>query len=114
MTMKPRLIRILVAAVFLTGTFASVGMAGAGPLTSSGIDDPQPAPRQDNKQDPLTTERLELRAQALDAKLNGKAHGRTHEVARGQYVELARAGGGGRGAVLGGVAGFPPHSNPPP
>jgi len=112
--MKPRLIRILVAAVFLTGTFASVGMAGAGPLTSSGIDDPQPAPRQDNKQDPLTTERLELRAQALEAKLEGKAHGRTHEVARGQYVELAREGEGALWTVLGEFSDFPHNSMPGP
>ena len=53
---------------------------------------PQLAPKEDNRPDPLTTKQQDLKAQALDAKLNGKANGKTNEVARGQFVELAREG----------------------
>ncbi len=41
---------------------------------------------------PLGDHQRALHQQAMDAKLNGKAHGRTHEVARGQFVELERQG----------------------
>ena len=37
----------------------------------------------------------------MEAKLNGKAFGRTGEVARGQYVELAREGEGAIWTVMG-------------
>ena len=49
----------------------------------------------------MTTKQLEQKEQALEAKLNGKAYGKTHEVARGQYVELAREGEGAIWTVLG-------------
>ena len=50
--------------------------------------------KQDNKPDPLTTRQQALKQQALEAKLAGKAHGKVHEVALGQYVELEREGEG--------------------
>ncbi len=112
--MNLRLIRILVAVVFLTGTFASVGIAGAGPSASSGVDDPQPAPRQDNKPDPLTTQQLELKAKGLEAKLEGKTHGPTHEVASGQYVQLEREGEGVLWTVLGEFADLAHNTLPEP
>ena len=62
----------------------------AAPIQASGggeRDEPNPAGVQDNLPDPLTTKQLEQKQQALEAKLNGKALGKTHEVARGQYVE---------------------------
>jgi immune inhibitor A len=71
---------------------ALVPTAGAAPNASSGNDDPQLAPKEDNRPDPLSTKKAELKEQALEAKLNGKAYGKTHEVARGQFVELAREG----------------------
>jgi immune inhibitor A len=46
----------------------------------------------DFRMDPLTQAQLDAKMVALDAQLNGKAYGKTHEVARGQYVELAREG----------------------
>ena len=46
----------------------------------------------DDRADPLTTQQKELKQQALEAQLNGKANGKTHEVAKGQYVELDRTG----------------------
>jgi immune inhibitor A len=71
----------------------------ASPLTAT--EKPNPAAHEDNKPDPLTTKQLALKEQALEAKLNGKAYGKTHEVARGQYVELAREGEGEVWTVLG-------------
>jgi immune inhibitor A len=78
-----------------------VPAAVAAPVASNGFDDPEFVPKVDNKPDPLTTLQLDLKQKALDAKLNGKAYGKTHEVARGQYVELAREGEGVLWTVLG-------------
>ena len=57
--------------------------------------------KQDNRPDPLTTKQLDLKEKALDAKLNGKANGKTYQVAKGQYVELEREGQGEIWTVLG-------------
>src|SRR5215211_325062 len=90
---------------------AIIPAAGAAPMASDGIgDDPTLAPKQDNLPDPLTTLQLDLKQKALDAVLNGKAHGKTHEVARGQYVELAREGEGMVWTVLGEFSDFPHNS----
>ncbi len=70
--------------------------------------------RSDNLPDPLTTRQLELREQALQARLNGKAYGRTKQVARGQYVELERQGEGAVWTVLGDFADFEHNSMPSP
>ena len=56
--------------------------------------------------DPLTVHQQQLKQQALEAKLNGKAYGKTAEVARGQYVELARQGEGAIWTVMGEFANF--------
>ncbi len=69
-----------------------------------------PMTRDDNRPDPLTTKQLNLRATALEAKLHGKAYGRTHEVARGQYVQLEREGEGAVWTVLGEFGDFPHNS----
>lgn len=66
--------------------------------------------KKDNLPDPLTTKQLDLREKAVKAKLNGKALGKTHEVAKGQYVELEREGEGAIWTVLGEFADFP-HNN---
>jgi immune inhibitor A len=71
-------------------------------------------PKNDNKPDPLTTQQLELKQKALEAKLNGKAYGKTHEVARGQYVELVREGEGALWTVLGEFSDYPHNSMPEP
>ena len=43
----------------------------------------------DNLSHPLGEEQSALKAAALEAKLQGKTSGKTHEVAKGQYVELS-------------------------
>ena len=48
--------------------------------------------RVDDRLDPMTEEQRALHEEAMQAKLMGKALGKTHEVARGQYVELERDG----------------------
>ena len=86
---------ILLTIVLLFAMFAA-------PIQANGRgDEPDPAGRSDNKPDPLTTQQLELKDKALEAKLNGKADGKTHEVARGQYVDLVREGEGAIWTVLG-------------
>ena len=66
--------------------------------------------KEDNRPDPLTTKQLELKKQALNAELNGKAQGKTPEVAKGQYVELDREGQGEIWTVLGEFSDFK-HNN---
>ena len=85
--------------------------ASAAPMAFRGdYDDPAFVPKEDNLPDPLTSKQAELKEMAMQAKLNGKAYGRTHEVARGQYVELEREGEGALWTVLGEFADFP-HNN---
>ena len=87
----------------------------AASAASGGIDDdPGFVPREDNRPDPLTTKQLKLKEQALEAKLNGKAYGKTHEVARGQYVELEREGEGAVWTVLGEFADLQHNTMPEP
>ncbi|MDK9710671.1 M6 family metalloprotease domain-containing protein [Acidaminobacter sp.] len=72
------------------------------------------APKMDNKPDPLTTEQLELKGKAFEAKLSGKDAGNTVEVAKGQFVELAREGEGAIWTVLGEFADLAHNSMPEP
>jgi len=103
--------RLLILAVLLLSLVPAVSAA---PAASGGINEPGYAPREDNLPDPLTTRQLELKEQALEAVLNGKAYGRTHEVARGQYVELAREGEGVLWTVLGEFADLTHNTMPQP
>ena len=93
---------------------ALVPTAGAAPNASDGNSDPQLAPKNDNLPDPLTTKQLELKQAALEAKLNGKAYGKIGEVAKGQYVELAREGEGAIWTVLGEFADIKHNGFPEP
>lgn len=72
------------------------------------------APKMDNKPDPLTTAQLELKGKALESKLSGKDAGNTVEVAKGQFVELAREGEGAIWTVLGEFADLAHNTLPAP
>ena len=111
--MKGKLFRtFLVAALLLT---VVVSAAGAAPRTNGGAyDDPEFVKKEDNRPDPLTTKQLKLKEQAMEAKLNGKAYGKTHEVARGQFVELEREGEGVLWTVLGEFADLQHNTIPQP
>jgi immune inhibitor A len=58
-------------------------------------------PKEDNLPHPLGQLQAELRQKGLEEKLNGKTKGKTHEVARGQFVELERTGEDSIWTVLG-------------
>jgi immune inhibitor A len=78
---------------------AIVPTAGAAPSAAGA--DPNSAGKQDNLPHPKGEEQAALRAAALESKLLGKTSGNTHEVARGQFVELAREGEDSIWTVLG-------------
>jgi len=102
----------LAAASLLT---LAVPMAGAADEARGGAyDDPGFVPREDNRPDPLTTEQLALKEEALQAELHGKAYGKVHEVARGQFVQLAREGEGALWTVLGEFADLAHNTMPEP
>jgi len=58
-------------------------------------------PKNDNLPHPLGQLQAELRKKALEEKIHGKTRGKTHEVARGQFVELERTGEDSIWTVLG-------------
>ena len=91
MAVRSSLVAVAVVAILITLV--------PGPALASGpIDESQPrrAVQDDDRPDPLSVQQREMRQQARDGMLSGaakgKAYGKTHEVARGQYVELAREG----------------------
>jgi len=64
----------------------------------------------DDRPDPLTTAQRELHQKAMEARLHGKAYGKTKEVARGQFVELEREGEDPVWTVIGEFGDFPHNS----
>ncbi|ABC80604.1 immune inhibitor A domain-containing protein [Anaeromyxobacter dehalogenans] len=88
--------------------FLMLSLGGPRASASSWIDEePAAVPgagellRQDDRPFPAGERQRELRAAALEARLAGKAPGRTVQVARGQYVELQREGEDAVWTVLG-------------
>jgi immune inhibitor A len=86
----------------------------AGAARAAASDSPQLQGKPDNLPDPMTEKQLELKQGALEEKLHGKAYGRVGEVARGQYVELAREGTGEIWTVPGEFADFAHNTLPEP
>jgi immune inhibitor A len=107
--MKSKLFSALLIMTLVLASIATV--ASAAPEVG---DDPQMGQREDNRPDPLTTKQLKLKEQAMEAKLNGKAWGKTHEVARGQFVELEREGEGVLWTVIGEFADLQHNNMPEP
>ncbi len=99
---------ILVVASLLVMSISSVALATPAANGREG------QPKNDDLMHPLKIQQRELREKGLEAKLNGKAYGKTHEVARGQYVELEREGEGVLWTVLGEFADLPHNSLPEP
>ena len=71
------------------------------PAAAAGEQASERTPKNDNLPHPLGQLQAELRQKALEEKLNGKTTGKTHEVARGQFVELERTGEDSIWTVLG-------------
>ncbi|HJS20939.1 MAG TPA: immune inhibitor A domain-containing protein [Anaerolineales bacterium] len=78
---------LLIVSMLAIALAPSSGSAGAAPLGDDDI--PVMGANTDNPGHALADKQAALKEKALEAKLNGKANGKTHEVARGQYVELA-------------------------
>ncbi len=106
--MKTKVFSVFMIVVLLASLAA---VASAAPAAD---EEPDLAGRQDNRVDPLSAEQAALHAQAMEAKLNGKAWGKTHEVARGQFVELEREGEGVLWTVLGEFADLQHNQMPEP
>jgi immune inhibitor A len=106
-------ILLLLAISALVMAMTAPAAVGRSPASDE-VRDGQQAAHHDNLPDPLSTRQADLKKIALEAKLNGKAAGRTHEVANGQYVELAREGEGALWTVLGEFADYPHNSMPEP
>ena len=78
-------------------------------------DNPQQAAgKADDRHDPMTDQQRALKKLAIEARLAGKAPGKTHEVARGQFVELEREGEGAIWTVLGEFADLQHNMLPKP
>ncbi|HEX5838415.1 MAG TPA: immune inhibitor A domain-containing protein [Anaerolineales bacterium] len=75
------LIVLLLVVAMVPAAGAAPSAAEDGPIFA-GIGD-------DNLSHPKGDEQAALKAKAMEAKVQGKANGNTHEVAKGQYVELA-------------------------
>ena len=104
--MKQRTLGILAIIIMLVAVLPLTTFA-SGPLDGN---DPADAPKVDDRMDPLTVQQRANLETAKAGVLNGKAFGKTHEVARGQYVELAREGEDPVWTVLGEFGDFP-HNN---
>jgi immune inhibitor A len=102
--MRIRLLIALLAALLL----ATMASPAAGSVAADG--GPDLAGKSDNRVHPLGEAKAALTERAMEAVLNGKAHGKTHEVARGQFVELERTGEDSIWTVLGEFSDFP-HNN---
>ncbi|MEL7648260.1 MAG: immune inhibitor A domain-containing protein [Sedimentibacter sp.] len=96
----------LALAVAMTISMSSAAYASS----SIGLDEISKVQKKDNLPDPFTTRQLELKERAIKAKLNGKAAGKVHEVAKGEYVELKREGDGAIWTVLGEFKDLPHNS----
>ena len=85
--MKRKSVGALCALILFVVLLAPV--APAAPPTPM---DPTMVHVRDNVPHALGTRQNALHTRAMEAKLNGKAYGQVHEVAHGQFVELARQG----------------------
>ncbi|ADU49898.1 immune inhibitor A domain-containing protein [Intrasporangium calvum] len=95
-----------VAPVYAAGVTGPTGPGGTSGAAAGAAQGPNGESRSgpqrtDNRMDPLTSNQLELKQKALEARLSGKAKGKAYEAAKGQYVQLQREGEGALWTVLG-------------
>jgi immune inhibitor A len=88
--MMRAVLKALVPALVMAAAATAVPAHAAPPSRDDEV--PSVGSKSDNPSHPLGERQAALKQKALAKKLNGKAWGKTHEVARGQYVELAREG----------------------
>jgi len=104
--MPTKILRFSLLAALLLLLAAPAAWAAA-VVTNGAADAPGRQARNDNRASPLADKQVALTRAALDKKLNGKAYGKTAEVAKGQFVELAREGEDAIWTVLGEFADMP-------
>ena len=100
---KKRRLTALPAALLLSIGIGASGAAWSDPGNGKGY-------KGDDWPHPLGQKKRALRQKGLEAKLKGNAHGKTHEVARGQYVELERAGEDSIFTIIADYSDFPHNS----
>src|SRR4051812_7402305 len=85
--------RLVQRTLFVFGLSCALAAPSAWAQSTQMVDDsPNYAGYNDNPNHPLGDHQRELRMRGLQAKLNGKTTGKTHQVAKGQFVELSREG----------------------
>jgi len=84
-----KLMLVSIVAVLLASAWLATASAPAMAQGSASLREDIPQ-KVDDRQDPATKMQRKLHKKAMEAKLHGKAWGKTHEVAKGQYVELER------------------------
>ena len=105
-----RVFSLLLVTVFLLTL--SVGAALTAEESDTAADGrPQ---KLDDRMDPLTMAQRDLHSKAMEAKLYGKAQGRSYEAARGKFVELKREDEDAVWTVLGEFSDYPHNSIPEP
>ena len=113
--MKIKTIWVLCTALLLIFWIVSSPVIGASPTENAIILDGYHKGGQiDDRPDPLTNQQRTLHQKAIIARLKGEAFGPTHQVARGQFVELERQGEDSIWTVLGEFNDYPHNSIPEP
>ena len=98
--MSSKLLRFALLAVL--AALVVVPIAGAALVSRSGAaSDGAKGAKNDNRLIGLDLKKQALLEKGLQKKLRGKAYGKVAEVARGQYVQLAREGQGAVWTLLG-------------
>jgi len=104
--MHTKFLRLALLAVLLS--LIAVPAAWAAVVVTNGAADAHGRQaRSDNRLTPADVRKADLLQKGLEAKLNGKAYGKTYEVARGQYVQLELKGTGMIWTVMGEFSDFP-------
>ena len=97
--MSSKLLRSVLLAVL--AALVVVPIAGAALASRSGASDGTKGAKKDNRLVSLDLKQQALLQKGLQKKLRGKAYGKVAQVARGQYVQLAREGQGAVWTLLG-------------
>lgn len=107
--MKSKIFGMILVVIVVMLSISAVASAASDQGNSAGAADQRTA-KPDDLPHPLGEQQRALRQEALQQEIYGKAYGRVHEVARGQFVELERTGEDLIFTVLGEFGDFPHNS----
>ena len=111
--MSSKLLRVVLLAI-LAALIAVPIASGALIRASKAADAGAKGAKNDNRMTSLDVKKKALLQNALQKKLGGKAYGKVGQVARGQYVQLAREGEGAVWTMLGEFADLKHNELPEP